>query len=900
MSSSFVPKVKMSKGASKKTKFDVSCNTHTTAEVGYLQPTFSKLLMPNSDLTIKSHDSILLSSLVVPTFGDLSLRSWYMATPVSSLWTPLGCFLTQRECVDSDDNRGYSVPSQMPRTSMFSFLHYLIAIPSFSEANNYAHSVRTPDLLAGNLTYAFHRSGAKRSNLLLSFDELIPSTIRKNYFASNLLDEIDSLEFDNDVVAHFNSLYGSTRYPMQLINEDDISYDIHFFPSRRYYDTYKRYTTVFPWWLTGLVIRNTDSLRNMLTKKDVVNMTQSGNEVNVPSYTEFPTPAECPYVVLFVRQSGATIFSKDSYTAISEDASQLSLIAYGGFEFIPLTSKMVQGDINPNLYANGWHNNVVSSSVSLTPSPGQTITRYVAYHPTGQSAGWKLGSDDSYFTGDLGVNKFDFCAYQSNSSLPNMPATIPNEKILFFAPGTWSRRFKRLRKMFIGFGEQFNPFDTSQFTPWKLFAYYKSWFDNFHPKRDIQYYQTPLARLSNYLSYHGLTWTDDFLSVLLEFNPSSLNSVEFDGIDKSLFNDFSEIVFDCADAKYLMPLDYFTLADVHPLGAENTSDESISTPLGYRGLSGYLNPPSVDNVTHGNLVSSDSADVVVSNGALNAWAVKMADKMLSYLTKKRVVGKSVSDTMRALYGAVDEHDKAHESTWCFGTSSTPINISAVMSQAETEEMHLGDYAGRGLGGSSSRQFRIENNADLLVVLVMSAIVPRLGYYQGNLRENSVGTSPNEFCKSIYDAIGYEDVFATEYIADVTHYDDNSSVGTHPENRNMRDIEGKSLGLVPRYSWYKVARDIVNGDMSLPSTSESMSPYVMTRDVYRGFSLDPLEMRTVDPDGFNKIFNESSSLDDHFIIQVGYSVDLFAPLKSLSTSFDDFDVDEDGTIEVEHS
>ena len=102
--------------------------------------------------------------------------------------------------------------------------------------------------------------------------------------------------------------------------------------------------------------------------------------------------------------------------------------------------------------------------------------------------------------------------------------------------------------------------------------------------------------------------------------------------------------------------------------------------------------------------------------------VKLAEKLTKFLVKKRIVGKSISDRMRAIYGAVDPHDKSHESTWCFGTSSTGINISAVMSQSETDEMHLGDYAGQGIGGSSSRTFSVDgNDADMYIVTIMSAM-----------------------------------------------------------------------------------------------------------------------------------------------------------------------------------
>lgn len=902
MSSSFVPKIKMSKGTSKKTKFDISCNTHTTSEVGYLQPVFSKILMPNSDLTIRSNDNVLMSSLVVPTFGKLSLRYWYMATPVSSLWTPLGSFLSGRACVDRDDSRGFSVPYQMPRTSMLSLLYHTIFYSSRTVTQLDPSYNNTPDRLAGNLTYAFHRHGSVKSASLLSFDDFLPSNFRRDISATQWT--ASGWMVDSALTSSFNNTFHATKFRQTIGYEgDDITYQFVYDSTDNFKSKAKRFTSVFPWWQTGLVIKNTDSLRKMLTKKTAL---ASAQNFGVSEYTEFPTPDDCPYVVVFCRTPIYSVLTTDSYDLGHENHSLVSGQTYqGGFEFIPLTMRMYQGDIHPDLYRLGWRND----SQNLTYNPKGTadnVFRYTATHPTGQSLGWSLMSDDSYFTGNLGTTTFDYCAVQP-WQIPTAQ-TLTNDQIRFYACGNWSRRFKRLRKLFVGFGQQFNPFDMSEFTLWKIMSYYKSWFDNFHPKRDMQYYQTPLARFSNFLSYHSSVWHDDLFDALLHVvsysgphdTPHASQVPVSDLKNVSEFRDFVTMLFDCADAKYLMPLDYFTLADPNPLESNSdflSQDNFLDAKTSVK-TTDSMSLPSKDDVNiEGGVMNMAN---LTENNTLNAWALKMADKMLSYLTKRRVVGKSVSDTMRALFGAVDEHDKAHESTWCFGTSSTDLKISAVMSQAETEEMHLGDFAGRGLGGSTSRSFKIENNADLLVVIVMSAIVPRLGYYQGNFRENNIGTSPNDFCKTIYDAVGYDDVNADEYIADVLHYDDNTAINLRPENRTMYDINDHILGLVPRYTWYKVARDVVNGDMSLPSTKDSMSPYVMTRDVDKGFSCDPLEMRTVDPDSFNKIFNESSSLDDHFIIQIGFDVDCFAPLKSLSTSFDDFDQDEDGTIEVEHS
>lgn len=847
MSSSFVPKIAMSKGTAKDNKFDVSVHCHTTSEVGYLQPTFSKILTPNSSLKVKTSSSVLLSSLVCPTFGDLYLRSWYMATPVSSLWACLGAFLSQRSFNDLDSPSGHSIPAQMPKASMSSIIRNLVWSPYFqhmaSSINESIADMPLNDKLAGNLTYPYKPDGTHASDDILSYDELCDMLMlyyTESGYARSPLPCVSRMS----LYTHFRVALESDLNVYQMAyTPDSVSDD---------YNSY-RFSTMFPWWWNGIVVKNTDNLVRMFT-------TSAGK-------TSFPSPDDCPYVVLFMRNLGYDWYRPSEY----EDATNVSSSSEsGGLFAVPLTLRMYQGDTDLSLYSAGWRNDMEKSGGKL-------------YHNTGNSFGWSLSPDDSYFTGELShPQKCDSAGIQLSEN---------GVDVAFYWGVRYSRRFKRIRKVFVGLGGQFNPFDKDPQTFWKIMSYYKAWFDNFYPKRDIQYYQTPLARIVNFFSYHSKVFNDYALDSLVNVTG---DSVQFADDVESVFFDIMDLIYAIGDAKYLMPLDYFTLADKNPLEYNETIDEEMPVVVGTtEGVEGTTSVTSgaVEGITYTPLNSSQT---------LNGWAVKMADKMLSYLTKKRVVGKSVSDSMRAIFGAVDEHDKAHESTWCFGTHSTPIQISAVMSQAETEEMHLGDYAGRGLGGDTSKVFDVSVKSDVLVVFVMSAIVPRLGYYQGTLKENRIGSSPNDFCKPLWDAVGYDDVDVSEYISDVVHKTDVRNVDVVPEIRGMETFNGHTLGLVPKYTWYKTSRDILNGDMSLPSLKDSMNPYVLTRDVDRGFSTDPLAMRTISPDTFNKIFNESSSLDDHFIIQLGHKADLFAPLKSITTSFDDFDEAEDGTIEVEHS
>lgn len=841
MSSSFVPKIAMSKGTAKDNKFDVSVNCHTTSEVGYLQPTFSKILMPNSDLKIKSSSSVLLSSLVCPTFGDLFLRSWYMATPVSSLWACLGAFLSQRSFNDLDNPSGHSIPSQMPKASMSSVIRNLVWSQYYQHqkgfVNNSIADMPLDSRLAGNLTYPYKIDGTHASNDILSYDE----------FCDIIMLYPSETGYARVPMSCISRMSTHSYFPVDLNNEQDVYQLKYVRDDVSDPDGHLRFSTIFPWWWNGIVVKNTTNLVRMFTSSSGV--------------TSFPSPDDCPYVVLFIRNLGFNWFRPSEY----EDASSITDVSSGGLYVVPLTLRMFQGDSDKSLYDGGWRNYVRKHGDKL-------------YHSSGRSLGWSLSPDDAYFTGDIPhPNKMDSAGYQLSEN---------GVELSFYWAVRFSRRFKRIRKVFVGLGTQFNPFDKDPQTFWKIFSYYKAWFDNFYPKRDIQYYQTPLARIVNYFSYHSRVFNDYALDSLV----GGVSSSGFPSEIESVYFDIMDLIYAIGDAKYLMPLDYFTLADKEPLENDKTSDAVMDVITGTS-----TDTTGVVNASSGSLIGPE-----YHSETLNGWAIKMADKMLSYLTKKRVVGKSVSESMRAIFGAVDDHDKSHESTWCFGTHSTPIQISAVMSQAETEDMHLGDYAGRGIGGDETKFFDVSVKSDLLVVLVMSAIVPRLGYYQGTLKENRIGSSPNDFCKPLWDAVGYDDVDVTEYIADVVHKTDVRNPQVVPEVRGMETFNGHILGLVPRYTWYKTSRDIVNGDMSIPSLKDSLNPYVLTRDVDRGFSTDPLAMRTISPDTFNKIFNESSSLDDHFIIQIGHKADLYAPLKSITTSFDDFDESEEGTIEVEHS
>lgn len=88
---SFIPKISVGV-SNKRATFDLGQDTHTTAEIGYVQPTFCRTMIPGSHMDISSRNLIRLSPLAVPCMGRIALRNYYYFVDMATLWTPFDAF----------------------------------------------------------------------------------------------------------------------------------------------------------------------------------------------------------------------------------------------------------------------------------------------------------------------------------------------------------------------------------------------------------------------------------------------------------------------------------------------------------------------------------------------------------------------------------------------------------------------------------------------------------------------------------------------------------------------------------------------------------------------------------------------------------------------------------------
>lgn len=449
---------------------------------------------------------------------------------------------------------------------------------------------------------------------------------------------------------------------------------------------------------------------------------------------------------------------------------------------------------------------------------------------------------------------------------------------------------KRLRTIFMGLGYSFNPFDISEVSVFKLLAFYKAYWSLFGVNRTYNFF--------NSYCYKIIKKTSDSHNLDMFGSDTDLTS---------MFVNF--VVNELANCTYTCPADYFSASDLD-------TQRSASESGGYRFVAPASNASGSQPLNFGaesvTLATSSGAhpvNTVVGNSTAGgegvALAQRIALRLLRFVNKNSVVGRSVHEILRARYGISDAHNLMHESVQRIGADNVPINISAVYNNTDSGEMPLGSYAGLGVGSSRGKKFLCEAK-EFGCFITLTAVVPKMGYFQGMFRENQDGlTGSFDFFTPEFDAAAWQSVKYSELIADRQFHRGVSS-----------DKIGTDLGVfgfMPTYSHLKVGFNRVLGDISLPSMQESMLPYTLDRffpqrEMYEGnvgFSVpalppnEPNYFRSGTRGETNRIFSDVSKTEDHVIMQIFFDMKMTAPMKSLATSFDTFDEDSTHSTDVAH-
>lgn len=476
----------------------------------------------------------------------------------------------------------------------------------------------------------------------------------------------------------------------------------------------------------------------------------------------------------------------------------------------------------------------------------------------------------------------------------------------------FSSDVKHIRKQLIGLGYSLNGEDNKPVSIAPLLAYYKAYYDYFGLTREKQFEQTTCFRVI------GLIWDYYTSFYQLDDTVTSVNLSVF----MSFLSEFASLYYTDASSY---------IAAHRSLPLNNAKIPNIDT--GRYSLSEYMSNSSFSK-DYINENSYGVPDISTTPGRSTWLSIDLLRRLSRFVSKDSVIGKRLSDWVKVHYGS-DVSFTLFEDSFNISEWRTAIDIDDVFSTSETADVgnknkgdYLGAYAGKGIGfGKGGFTFKAPTHG---FVFVMSCIVPITNIFQGNdptLYAIDNDTIPHPE----FDALGYEFTPKGVFLSDNFLLGSTDDLG----------LTKKGFGWVPRYTGFKVKKNIVNGDMCcgyykrdlLPyfndrlilSHSASLTPITDEKGVETGnykFSIANNNVPSASTSwqqickygfltNYNRLFYNSKAdlvddfyfksrpleygLNDNFITQTVFDVRVTNWLKPVQNSYDTVDKVDNGTI-----
>lgn len=463
----------------------------------------------------------------------------------------------------------------------------------------------------------------------------------------------------------------------------------------------------------------------------------------------------------------------------------------------------------------------------------------------------------------------------------------------------FNTKVNAIRKQFIGLGYALNLFDTTELSIAPLLAYFKAYYNLFGLTRDLPYETTNCFSLVKLIEGYSI-----------DFSKNTILEVT---VPTSFYHKFIPFLRDLGNLYYTDSNSYIAAqrSDV----VNNTPLRSLSTLLSQNGILTSQGLPAQLESTPQVPTLNDAA----GNSYISQLSLDVLKRLTSFVNKDSAIGKRLSDWVKVHYGA-DVSNSLFEDAFRLNTWDTAIDIDDVFSTSDTADVgakdkgdYLGSYAGTGTGFSKSGFSFVAPVHGYCFVL--SCIVPITNCFQG-IDPTLLAIDLDSIPLPEFDALGFEATPRDVFISD-------NDVCVKP-TKSYND----TFGFVPRYTGFKVKKNIVNGDMSKGYFKTDLQPYYNDRMFYNNtitfdpksdgtlmsFSTDNVPNASTEFQkicryaflgNFNRLFYNSgslfpnigsgtdsvpsaSSLSDNFIVQTVFDVRVSNWMKPVQESYDTFD------------
>lgn len=386
---------------------------------------------------------------------------------------------------------------------------------------------------------------------------------------------------------------------------------------------------------------------------------------------------------------------------------------------------------------------------------------------------------------------FDKAGISSVSELQNMDWYVTVSEGVsqpFMVTGRFNNLARNLRKVFIGNGYQLN-FDSTRVDALPLFSNFKAYFDIFVPQRNITWKDTDAFKLMEYCEQSGLNDFRDFSNMITDGH----------------FRSYIDFILDLATMYYTIPGDY---ASAHILGlgndvVSNSSFNYLSNNDTVKSVSSF----SQDGAeVHGSVALKDYVD----SENLTRSSLRILNEMQKLKNLHSAVGGNIREFLRAVYNS-DYNDDVDSAF--IGSQILDISPNPVFNTAETESAALGEFGGAALGRTDGKTLKFTAKSPGYLVSFF-CIVPE--------SRMSQGVDP-----LLYHQVK-EDIFNPVYDALTLLPTRKTCIYGVEEMSTSGSLLTGGFGNIPNFSEYKIKHNILNGDMSLPSTRATYLPFTLDK------------------------------------------------------------------------
>ena len=467
----------------------------------------------------------------------------------------------------------------------------------------------------------------------------------------------------------------------------------------------------------------------------------------------------------------------------------------------------------------------------------------------------------------------------------------------------FNTKVNAIRKQFLGLGYALNMYDTTELSLAPLLAYYKAYYNLFGLIRDLPFETTNCFSLVKLIEDYSIDFSK---KTILEV----ASTTSFYGKYIAFLRDLGNLYY--TDSNSYIAAQRDSIVNKTPLRSLNTllTQNGAFTAEGIPVYNSEI-PPVVPSLKSGDAsyVTQLSLDVL--------------KRLTSFVNKDSAIGKRLSDWVKVHFGA-EVSNSLFEDAFRLNSWSTAIDIDDVFSTSDTADVgaankgdYLGAFAGTGTGFSKSGFSFVAPVHGYCFVL--SCIVPITNCFQG-IDPTLLGIDLDSIPQPEFDALGFEATPRDVFISD-------NDVCVKPTK-----AYNETFGFVPRYTGFKVKKNIVNGDMSKGYFKTDLLPYFNDRMFYNNtvkfdsksdgtfmsFTSDNVPNASTEFQkicryaflgNFNRLFYNSgslfpstgsatdsvpsaSSLSDNFIVQTVFDVRVSNWLKPVQNSYDTIDDDVD--------